>query len=219
MFGGLIKNIFFDFDGVILDSVDCKTKAFKAMYEKYGNKIANEVEAYHIANGGVSRFEKFNFWHKEYLGINLTEKELSELSNEFSIRVVDKVVASREIEGSINFIKQNYNQYKCWIITGTPTSEMKQISDKLNISKYFLGIHGSPEKKIHWVDYLLKENQLIPNETLFLGDATTDYEAARSGNLHFALRQADYNKPFFENIDVPRFKTFYELNAILNEQA
>ena len=219
MFRGLIKNIFFDFDGVILDSVDCKTKAFKSMYEKYGNKIADEVEAYHIAHGGVSRFEKFKFWHKKYLGINLSDKELSELSNEFSSRVVDKVVASKEIEGSIDFIKQSSNHYKCWIITGTPTTEMKQIAQKLNISKYFLGIHGSPEKKIHWVDYLLKEHQLIPNETLFLGDATTDYEAALSGNLNFALRQAGYNKPFFENIDVPRFKTFHELNAILNEQA
>lgn len=217
MFRGLIKNIFFDFDGVILDSVDCKTKAFKSMYEKYGNKTANEVEAYHIAHGGVSRFEKFRFWHKEYLGINISDKELSELSNEFSSRVVDKVVASREIEGAIDFIKQNSNRYKCWIITGTPTTEMKQISDKLNISKYFLGIYGSPEKKKHWVDYLLNKYQLIPNETLFLGDATTDYEAARWGSLHFALRLADYNEPFFENIDVPSFKTFYELNTMLNE--
>lgn len=214
-----VKNIFFDFDGVILDSVDCKTQAFEKMYSKYGNDIAKKVKKYHLDNGGVSRFEKFKFWHKEYLGINLSDKELSELSNEFSSCVVDKVVASKEIEGSIDFIKQSSNQYKCWIITGTPTIEMKQIAQKLNIAKHFLGIHGSPEKKIHWVDYLLKENQLIPNETLFLGDATTDYEAARSGNLHFALRQADYNKPFFENIDVPRFKTFYELNAILNEQA
>lgn len=219
MFRGLIKNIFFDFDGVILDSVDCKTKAFKSMYEKYGNKIADEVEAYHIAHGGVSRFEKFKFWHKEYLGIKISDRELSELSDEFSSRVVDKVVASCEIEGSIDFIKQNSNQYKCWIITGTPTTEMKQITQKLNIAKYFLGIHGSPEKKKHWVDYLLNEYKLIPNETLFLGDATTDYEAARWGNLHFALRQAGYNKSFFENIDVPRFKTFYELNAMLNEQA
>ena len=29
-----VKNIFFDFDGVILDSVDCKTQAFEKNREK-----------------------------------------------------------------------------------------------------------------------------------------------------------------------------------------
>jgi HAD superfamily hydrolase (TIGR01549 family) len=126
------------------------------------------------------------------------------------------VVASNEIQGSIDFIKHNVKQYKYWIITGTPTTEMKQITDELNISKYFLGIHGSPEKKKHWVDYLVKEFDLNPKETLFLGDATTDYKAAQSRNLHFALCEADYNKSLFENIDVPRFRTFDELKTILN---
>ena len=60
-----VKNIFFDFDGVILDSVDCKTQAFEKMYSKYGNDIAKKVKKYHLNNGGVSRFEKFRFWHKE----------------------------------------------------------------------------------------------------------------------------------------------------------
>lgn len=216
MYRGLIKNIFFDFDGVILDSVDCKTKAFKSMYQKYGNKIAKEVEAYHLLHGGVSRFEKFKYWHKEHLGIDITQKELKELSNEFSNLVVDKVVMSKEIKGSINFIKQKSKQYKCWIITGTPTNEIKRITNQLNITKYFFGIHGSPEKKKHWVNYLLNEFNLNPSETLFLGDAKTDFEAAQWGNLHFALRQAKYNKLLFESIDIPRFNTFDELNILLD---
>ena len=216
MYKGLIKNIFFDFDGVILDSVDCKTKAFKSMYQKYGHKIAKEVEAYHLLHGGVSRFEKFKFWHKEHLGIDITQKELEELSNEFSNLVVDKVVMSKEINGSLNFIKQKSKQYKFWIITGTPTNEIKRITDQLNITKHFLGIHGSPEKKKHWVNYLINKFNLNPSETLFLGDATTDFEAAQWGNLHFALLKAKYNKLLFESIDVPRFSTFDELKILLD---
>lgn len=219
MFKGQIKNIFFDFDGVILDSVDCKTQAFEAMYSKYGREIANQVKSYHLENGGVSRFEKFKYWHKKHLGIKITKEQLAFLSEEFSAQVVDKVVSSNEIDGSIDFIMKNYKNYKFWIITGTPTTEMKQIADKIGITPYFLGIHGSPEKKNHWVDHLLKTFQLNPNETLFLGDAMTDYEAALSGNLHFALRLANYNKSFFENLDVPRFKKYDELNVMLNEQA
>ena len=43
MFKGLIKNIFFDFDGVIAESVSAKTDAFKEMYMPYGEEIAAKV--------------------------------------------------------------------------------------------------------------------------------------------------------------------------------
>ena len=217
MFKWVIKNIFFDFDGVILDSVDCKTQAFEAMYTQYGQEIANQVKKYHLENGGVSRFEKFRHWHKKHLGIEITNEQLNTLSEEFSNRVVDQVINSDEIKGSIDFIKNNHQEYRFWIITGTPTIEMKRIADKIEITPYFIGIHGSPEKKKHWVDHLLKTHQLHPNETLFLGDATTDFEAAQWGKLHFALREAPYNIDLFKNIQTPRFKTYEDLNNILNE--
>ena len=217
MFKGVIKNIFFDFDGVILDSINCKTQAFEAMYTKYGKEIANQVKRYHLENGGVSRFEKFKYWHKQHLGVEITNEELNALSEEFSNLVVDQVIKSDEIKGSMDFIKSNYQEFRFWIITGTPTIEMKRIADRIEITPYFIGIHGSPEKKKHWVDHLLKTHQLHPNETLFLGDATTDFEAAQWGELHFALREASYNIDLFKDIQTPRFKTFKDLKNILNE--
>ena len=93
MFKGVIKNIFFDFDGVILDSINCKTQAFEAMYTKYGQEIANQVKRYHLENGGVSRFEKFRHWHKKHLGIEITNEQLNTLSEEFSNLVVDQVIS------------------------------------------------------------------------------------------------------------------------------
>ena len=41
-----IKNIFFDFDGVILDSVECKTNAFTEIYKQYGNNITRNFVLY-----------------------------------------------------------------------------------------------------------------------------------------------------------------------------
>lgn len=121
-----IKNIFFDFDGVILDSVSCKTNAFEKMYQKYGNKISKKVVEYHIENGGISRFEKFRYWHKKYLNKNLSKSELKELTDNFSKLVFNEVVNSNEIEGSIDFISKNHMNYKFWIITtGIP---MKRVA-------------------------------------------------------------------------------------------
>ena len=58
-----IKNIFFDFDGVIAESVNAKTEAFREMYIEHGTEIANKVVDYHINHGGVSRFEKFKYYY------------------------------------------------------------------------------------------------------------------------------------------------------------
>ena len=55
----MIKAIIFDFDGVIAESVNVKTEAFASLYEPYGKDVVNKVEQHHLANGGVSRFEKF----------------------------------------------------------------------------------------------------------------------------------------------------------------
>ena len=38
----MIKNIIFDFDGTIVDSVDIKMNAFAHIYEPFGDKIVTE---------------------------------------------------------------------------------------------------------------------------------------------------------------------------------
>ena len=62
-----MKRVFFDFDGVILDSVDVKTKAFGKMFEAYGSDVQKEVVQYHLENCGVSRFEKFRYYYENIL--------------------------------------------------------------------------------------------------------------------------------------------------------
>ena len=41
-----MKAIIFDFDGVILDSVDVKTEAFKQLYTTYGIDVVEKVEEF-----------------------------------------------------------------------------------------------------------------------------------------------------------------------------
>ena len=53
-----IKAIFFDFDGVILESVDVKGWAFGKPFEAYPQYV-DEIVAFHHRNGGMYRFDKF----------------------------------------------------------------------------------------------------------------------------------------------------------------
>ena len=212
-----LRNIIFDFDGVILDSLDCKTEAFYQMYLPYGEDVANKVKQYHILNGGVSRFEKFKTWHKDYLKVDLSEKEIQELANQFSDLVMENVIKSNPIPGSIEFIKRYSKDFNFFIISGTPDEEIKKICNAIGISAHFKEILGSPKNKKSWcIELKSKYDELRHDNTIFLGDAISDFEAAQENNFYFALRSVSYNESIFLDYQVDlKFQSFKSLSKSL----
>jgi phosphoglycolate phosphatase-like HAD superfamily hydrolase len=207
----MIKNIFFDFDGVLAESVNVKTQAFKTMYLPFGEEFANQVVAHHLANGGMSRFEKFKLYHERWLHIEVTDFLLEELTQEFSNLVLKSVVASIEVNGAIEFLENYKGQFKYWIITGTPTDEILNIVEQRGIKKYFEEVCGSPIKKDVWANKIIQNNGLLNKETVFVGDALADYNAAIHCNLHFVLRETDDNVQLFKGYQGLRIKDMTEL--------
>ncbi|MAV65015.1 MAG: hypothetical protein CMG00_07475 [Candidatus Marinimicrobia bacterium] len=211
-----IKNIFFDFDGVITESVSAKTDAFEEMYLPYGKDIANKVVEYHKLHGGVSRYEKFKYFHKEFLNEVINKVKVDELAIQFSNIVLDKVINSDEVLGANYFIEKYHKKFQFWIITGTPTEEIEFIAKKRKLTDFFIGLHGSPKNKKYWTENLIKKHNLKRDEVIFLGDATTDMDAAHYSKIHFALRENDENKEIFKDYKGHRFNDFYQLEKILN---
>lgn len=64
---------------------------------------------------------------------------------------------------------------------------------------------------------MIKSHNLKREETLFLGDATTDQDAAMFSRLHFALRKNDENRDIFKDYKGMSFNSFSELEGILNK--
>ncbi|MDC3032238.1 HAD family hydrolase [Bacteroidota bacterium] len=211
-----LKNIFFDFDGVIAESVSAKTDAFEEMYLPFGREIALKVVEYHKLHGGVSRYEKFRYFHKKFLNEEIDEKKVDELAIQFSNIVLRKVIKSDEVLGSNYFIEKYHHRFKFWIITGTPTKEIELICQKRGLKKFFVGLHGSPKNKRYWTEHLIKKHKLKRKEIIFLGDATTDMDAANFSKIHFALRENKENKEIFKNYKGRKFNDFYELEKKLN---
>jgi len=211
-----IKNIFFDFDGVIAESVSAKTDAFEEMYLPYGKDIAAKVVEYHKLHGGVSRYEKFKYFHKEFLNEVINQEKVNELAIQFSNIVLEKVINSDEVLGANYFIKKYHTKFQFWVITGTPTTEIELIAEKRKLTSFFIGLHGSPKNKRYWTEYLIEKHKLNRDEIIFLGDATTDIDAANFSKTHFALRENDENKEIFKDYKGHRFNDFYQLEKILN---
>lgn len=185
----MVKCIMFDFDGVIAESVHVKTQAFYQMYLPYGEKIANTVRDYHLSHGGISRVEKFKYYEHNLLDKKHSDINIDNLCDEFSKLVLKKVIESPFVSGvmeCLEFLKQK--EVPLWIISGTPQDELRYIVEKKGLRHFFEDVYGSPTTKTQWINKILKDRGYQPKECLFLGDATTDYDAAKETNLHFLLR-------------------------------
>jgi phosphoglycolate phosphatase-like HAD superfamily hydrolase len=183
-----IKAIIFDFDGVIAESVDVKTNAFREMYIEYGQEVAKKVVEHHEANGGISRFEKFKIYHKEFLGEILSHAQIMELAERFSDLVLQKVVEAPYVDGAYDFLVSNYKRYSFFISTGTPTEEIEIIMENRRIASFFQEVYGSPEKKYNHVKCIIKGNDYRKEDVVFVGDALTDRDAARMNGIEFIGR-------------------------------
>jgi HAD superfamily hydrolase (TIGR01549 family) len=178
--------VFFDFDGVILDTVDVKTDAFASMFHKYGPEVEQAVVDYHLAHGGVSRFEKFKYYYSELLKKPIVDEELNQLGRQFNKLVLEKVLAAPFIPGALETLKELQEKgVPSFVVSGTPDEEIKFIVQRRKLSDYFLEVHGSPRTKSEIVAELLQRYGYAAEECLFIGDAMTDYDTAVKSNVNF----------------------------------
>ncbi len=178
------KNYIFDFDGVILDSVEFKNQAFKKTVNRYDKKIVKKFMNFHLNNLGLSRFRKYKFLCQELLKLENTDNLEKELSNDYSKIVNKKILKVKFIKGVRNFILKNKKK-NLFISSGSPQNELKKICVKKKISKYFIKVLGSPKTKYQHMMYIKKNYKIKNKETVFFGDSITDYRTAKKYNFTF----------------------------------
>jgi HAD superfamily hydrolase (TIGR01549 family) len=178
--------VFFDFDGVILDSVHVKTRAFASMFQQYGPDIEKAVVDYHLAHGGVSRFKKFEHYYQNLLRKPIDEKTMTHLSREFNRLALLDVLKAPFIPGVLETLEDlKRENIPCFVASGTPDEEIKYIVEERNLSPYFLEVHGSPKKKDEILLDIADRYDFNLSACLFIGDAMTDYEAAQKAGACF----------------------------------
>jgi len=177
--------LFFDFDGVLADSVEVKTKAFARLFESYGKVIRDRVVEHHRKNGGMTRKDKFSHYYAVFLKKPLHNEEMKQLCNRFSALVVDAVVSAPEIRGAESFLKKWYKMVPCFVVSAAPDEELQSIVRRRGLEIYFREVLGSSMTKQQNIEYLLNQYALKEKECLFFGDAESDYRAAKSCGVNF----------------------------------
>ena len=203
----MIKTILWDFDGVILDSMKIKANGFIKLFKDYDKTFLIEIEKYHYENGGVSRFDKIKYFYKHILQEDISEAKILKLADKFA-KIIAKELQDKNnlIEDSVQYIKKNHLNYNFHIVSGAEHNELNQLCQIFELEQYFISIDGSPTKKDLLVKNVLEKYNYEREETVLIGDAMTDYYAAKNNNISFY----GYN-----NTELKRFKyiaDFKELN-------
>jgi len=213
----MLEAILFDFDGVLVESVDIKTKAFAKLFENEGPEIVNKVVEYHLANGGVSRFKKFDYIYRELLKKQITNVNRMELGNKFAKLVVENVLNAPWISGVQEFLENYSEKLDLYVVSGTPDNELKFIVEKKNVSKYFKGVFGSPATKGDLIKDILLTHSYKNENVVFVGDAITDLNGALEANVSFIGKISNKETNPFSDHHVSLIRDLRELPGLLKQ--
>ena len=200
--------IFWDFDGVIKDSVDVKTAAFERLFLPYGAAVARRVRQHHEANGGISRFDKIPLY-LSWAGEPASPVKVAAFCERFSQAVLQTVIDAPWVPGVREYLQQNCAEQYFALVTATPQEEIEQILAALELTHCFREVHGAPTKKAGAIGALLARQKFEPERALMIGDAETDRQAAQANAVPFLLRrtplnlsiQASYGGPMFDDLN------------------
>ncbi|NQT49964.1 HAD family phosphatase [Candidatus Kuenenbacteria bacterium] len=188
------KFYFFDFDGVIVDTISIKGNAFAELYKDYGDDVCQKVITHHKAFGGVNRYKKIKHYHNEFLNQDISEEQVNDLAEKFSNIVIEKVIKANSIDGALEFLNILKQQNKkVFIVSNVPEKELLEIIQRRNLLDYFADIKGSPESKIQNMTSLIKQFEVDTSKCVYFGDAEADLDAANNCKVEFI--PINYYKP------------------------
>lgn len=210
-----IKTIVLDFDGVILESVDVKTQAYRKLFSKYTTDIEPVIE-YHLKNNGLSRFIKFEHIWENFIQQKYDTKTEKLLAQEFSDIVVTEVISCPFVDGAIEFLKEFSKNVPLYVASAVPKAELEVIINAKSIGDYFAGIYGFPPvTKTQAMVEVMHKRCILPQEIIFIGDSIQDMKAAIEVGVYFIGRK---NKESFNGHNITTFNDMKDIkNYILTK--
>ncbi|RUP83081.1 HAD family hydrolase [Alteromonas sp. KS69] len=178
--------IAFDCDGVILDSNKVKTQAFYNATVEFDEQAAHALKKYHVENGGISRFKKFEWVFKHYLSHLDKQSTLNTLLENYA-REVSHGLRTCKINPVLNELKKLNESANWLVVSGGAESELREIFAERDLAKFFPnGIFGSPDSKD---EIFARElgNKNICGKALFIGDSKYDYISSTAAGLDFVF--------------------------------
>lgn len=185
----MIKNIIFDLDGTLVDSITDIYNCVNSTLKHFNLKSISIEDAHQFVGNGAAILIKKAV--NKYSNNEEIEKEVYE----YYIKYYEEhcVDSTQLYEGVYDSLELLYsNNINMFIISNKPNKMVIKTAEKLNIYKYFKALIGDgiytyrkPDKNI-WYS-LKKDYNLLEDETIMVGDGVPDYEFACNSGIKCIL--------------------------------
>lgn len=187
--------IFFDVDGVLIDSMDIKADAFAGAFADRPD-LRDAIVALHHDNGGVNRSAKIALIYRSLLGVEPTPEDIAERVAAFGESVVTQIVAAPAIAGADDAVIRWSSVAELHAVSATPHDELTRIFDSRGMTARFTSVQGWPPPKPDLVDTTIVRRGLERTRCVLVGDSREDQSAARAAGIAFIQVSPEGTEPF-----------------------
>lgn len=195
----LPRILIFDFDGVIADSIPLKAEAFRETFS-FVPGHQDEIVRYHLDNGGMSRYVKFQNIYRDILHQPLTREQEEALASRYQEQILQAMYSIPLIPGAEALLGRYAAVIPLYVVSATPEEEMHLIAERRGLAGFFVRIYGSPRSKADCIREILSLEDIHPEDALFVGDAPQDWQAAWDTGVRFIARVAEGDSNRFEDL-------------------
>ena len=210
-----IRVIIFDFDGVLVESNDEKTEAFKELFSLYPEHERAMLD-YHIRWFSTSRMDKFRYYVYEMMARPGDENCVADMAEKFSSLVVKRVISCPEVPGASELLKEFSYRIPLYISSATPQDELQNIVRRRGFDSYFKAVYGCPPiPKKEAIESVLLRESALPQEVMFIGDSISDYHFANETGIRFMGRDSGLSFPI---VDIRLYRDLFEIADVIREK-
>jgi len=203
-----------DFDGVIVESVELKIRAFLTIYENEDPDKLAQILDYQRLHGGITRRLKFRYFETHLFGRSGDVATIERLSAAYTRLVHHAVLACPFVPGAYEFLRLSRGRSDLHVVSGTPYEELVDIVERRELSQYFVSVQGAPTSKPEAFVRILEKYQYDPRRMLAVGDSLTENTAASELHIPF-LGVVPQGQPNPFSSDVPIVSSLATLGELI----
>lgn len=176
--------VFFDCDGVIFDSNGFKIEAMRQSLAGFAPDEVAQMEAFWRANGGASRFFKFEHFFRQIAPRADVRGEVQAASDRFGRLSRAAYAGAEPIEAALALARATGAE-RCHVVSGATEVEIVSVFEAKRIASLFATLQGSPRPKRELVETVLAAHACAPGDALLIGDGALDFRVSQELGLHF----------------------------------
>ncbi len=193
----MTKVLAFDFDGVLLESVAVKDKAFYNLFKDTTIQEREKILALHKRTPGIQRRDKISLLLIEALKREATLAIVNSALERFAELVWEGLMNCPEVPGVRGVLEEVSKQVPCYVVSAAPQNELRAVAEKRNFCKYFIDVWGSPPTKAELLHRIIIQESVVPEEVTLIGDKSSDLKAAQKVGTGFIGRVLSGEKTEF----------------------